>query len=389
MLKVYTKESLAEARKQKAVTAYVFQGGVKEVANAKDRPAMVFRTEKTRDQNIEELEAMRHELVKKIENAAQPPSQAELDAFFGKFFIEVTRQAMESPDLTGLIANEVTNFEFPEIVNLRDVKKFRGKMGLIQGTNDPVPLIEQNTGNTDTVSIYIKAVGWKDSLKNLLFNKFFTMEKVVQAAVDAYIDERNSATAGVMIGATYVASQQQAAVSTSGLTLDEKTYETILAAVKAMHNLKDPQTKKKNAVPGLAILCNSADTWQVENVIRGQLNGDGSTARVSNRPGLPIGQVIEYDGGINDGFVVGKETVSVPGVTAGKCYLFIPKVLDVLVKRPLSMETGRGSVLSLSTEERAWYMAQGEYTKDLLGSSYTGTSLGAGYGAVIEITLPS
>lgn len=389
MLKVYTKESLAEARKQKAVTAHVFAGGIKDALHAKSGPAMIFRTDKESEQVMAELEAMRDELLPKIENAAQPPSQDDLDAFFGKFFIEVTRRAVESPDLTSLIANEVTNFEFPAIVSLNDFKKFRGKMGKVQGTNDPVPLIEQNTGGTDTVSLYIKAVGWKDSLVNMLFNKFFTMEKVMQAALDAYIDERNSATAGVMIGATYVASQQQAAVATSGLTLDEKTYETLLAANKLVRGLKDPQTDKKIAVPGLAILCNSADTWQIENVIRGQLNGDGSNARVNNRPGLPIGQIIEYDGGINDGATIGKETVSVPGVTPGKCYIFVPKVLDVLVKRHLTMESGRGSVLSLSTEERAWYMCQGEYTKDLLGSSYTGTGLGAGYGAVIEITLPS
>jgi hypothetical protein len=391
MLKVYTNEALLSERKEKAktVTAHIFEGDRKMVKDSVSRPYLTVTTQKTKEQNLAELEEMRGELSKRIENAAQPPSAAELEAFFGKFFIEVTRQAMESPDLTSLIANEVTNFEFPSIVYLRDVKKFRGKMGLVQGTNDPVNLIEQNTGNNNTVEIYIKALGWKDSLMNLLFNKFFTMDKVVQAAVDAYIDERNTATAGVMIGATYVASQQQAAVATAGLTLDEKTYETMLAGNKLVRSLKDPQTGKKIAVPSLSVLCNSADTWQIENVIRGQLNGDGSTARVSNRPGLPIGQVIEYDGGINNGITIGKETISIPGVTAGKCYLFVPKVLDVLVKRPLTMETGRGSVLSLSTEERAWYMAQGEYTKDLLGSSYPGTALGAGYGAVIEITLPS
>lgn len=389
MLKVYTPEALVAERKEKAktVNAFVFEGDGKSNTSGMNAPAHVFASSKSRDELRIEMEQLRHKMT--VTNAAQPPSAADLEAFFGKFFIDVTRRAIESPDLTSLIAAEQTNFEFPEIVSLREVEKFRGIMGTIQGTGDAVPLIEQNTGNVDTVTMAMKAVGWKDSFKNMLYNKFFTMDKVVQAAVDADIDARNAATAGLIVGATYVASNQQAAVTTSGLTLDEKTYETILAAVKKIRALKDIQTSRLNAVPSLSILCNSADTWQIENVIRGQLNGNGSSARTNNRPALPVSNIVEYDQGINNGFTIGKVTASFPGVTAGKCYLFIPGVLLVATKRPLTMETGRGSVLELSTEERAWYRVQGVFGKAFLGSSFPGTSIGAGFGSCVELTLPS
>jgi len=388
MLKIYNTENLIAERKAriKTVSAPLFAGTM--FANKQDQsgPVQVYNSAKQASEIVTEMEEIRHSVVS---NAAQAPSSAVVDAFFGKFFIDVTRRAMEAPDVTSLIAQEATNFEFPETVNLRDLIPFRGKMGVVSGANDGVNLIEQNTGNVETVTMGIKAVGWKDSIKNLLFNKFFTMDKVVQAAVDADTDARNAATVGLIVAATYVASQQQAAIATAGLTYDEKMYETLLAAWKKLVALKDPKTSRKIAAPRVAILCNSADSWSIQNVMAGQLNGNGSSARTNNRPGLPIGTLIEYDHGINDGFTIGKEIVSFPGVTAGKAYIFVPGVMIVANKRPLTMETGRGSVLELSTEERAWYRIQGEYSKDFLGSSYPGTALGASFGYIIEVTLPT
>lgn len=388
MLKIYNAETLIAERKANAknVVAPLFEGTMIANKDSQQRPSKVFSTSKSSQEIVNEMEEIRHKV---ISNAAQAPSAADIEAFFGKFYIDVTRRAMEAPDLTSLIAQESTNFEFPEIVNLRDVTPYRGKMGIITGANDSVPLIEQNTGNVDTLTMNIKAVGWKDSLKNMLYNKFFTMDKVVQAAVDADVDARNAATVGLIVGTTYAATQKQAAVTTSGLTYDEKLYETILGAWKKLVALKDPQTNRKISAPRVSLLCNSADAWSIQNVIRGQLNGNGADARSANRPGLPVSTIIEYDQGITDGFTIGKETASFPGVTAGKAYLFVPGVMIVANKRPLTMETGRGSTLELSTEERAWYRVQGEYSKTFLGSSYPGTGLGAGFGYIIEITLPS
>lgn len=384
-VKVFTLASIKESRLagNKKIQAPVFEGSSRENLVTNRGAKEVLMSSGTADENRQELENLRY----RLSMAAQAPTQAEIDAFWGKFYLDVTRKAMESPDLTGLIAQEVTNFEFPETVNLRDVLPFRGQMATVSGANDAVPLIEQAIGNVDTMSLAIKAVGWKTTLKNELYNKSFSTDKVVQAAVDADTDARNQATAGVMIGATYDDSQSQAAVATAGLTYDEKMYETILAAVKKLRNLKDGNTKRKISAPQINILCNSADTWAIENVIRGQLNGN--SAKSSNRPALPINAIVEYDQGINDGFTVGKETISAPGVTAGTIFLYVPGVLLVASKRPFTMETGKGSVLELSTQEYAWYRVQGVYSKTFLGSSYAGTALGDGYGYTVKVALPT
>lgn len=383
-LKVYNSALIAEERKepaQKINTALAFRGN--RFANLRGGSELAQRFEL--ESNIEELERLRY----KIANAATAPSQADLEAFFGRFFLDVTRQVAKGGDLTALFAREETNLDFPELVYLRNLLPFRGAMGQVSGENDAVPLIEQNTGEVDSVPMVIKAVGWKDSLKNMVFNRFFDLGKVIEAARDADVDDRNDAIIGEIVRATFVASQKQAADATTDATLDEKTYKTIQAAVKKLRGLKDIQTHRKIAVPSINILCNSVDTWQIERVIRGQLGDNGGGARGNIVAALPVNAIVEYDHGINDGFTVGKKTLSYPGVTAGKCYLYVPGYAIVPNKRPLTMETGTGSVLELSTEERAWYRIYGTYLKALMGSSYAGTTLGAGYGAIVEVTLPT
>lgn len=392
-LKVFTPQDVIEHRKASmgAAIVAVFDGNRNVNLQAVGRSAVMSRIaskedmEKPASVRMMELEALRL----KVTNQANPPTKEVLEEFFGKFFIDVQRKANEAPDLTPFIAREVTNFDMPETPTLRDLLPFRGQMLQVSGGNDPVPLIEQNTGNVDTLTIKAWAIGWKDSLKNLLFNQFMTMDKVVQAAVDAYTDNRNKLTVGVIVGAAYVASQQQAADTTSGATLDEKTYKTFVSAIKKLRGLKDPQTSRKIVSSRLVILCNSNDTWQIQRVVNGQLEANGGGARGNIVSALPITSLIEYDQGINDGFTVGKTTMSFPGVTAGKCYIFVPNIAIVANKRPLSMESSLGTALQLSTEERAWYHCQGEYFKDFLGSSYAGTSLAAGFGFVVEVTLPT
>ena len=323
-------------------------------------------------------------------NAAQAPSPATLQELVQKYFIDIARRAQESPDLTSMIATEVTDFEFPETVNVRNLLDYVGKMEVISGTNDSVPLIEQNFGNVDTFGLEILGIGWKDSLKNMLYNTLHTLEKVNRAVVAADTDARNARTVGVIVGATYVASQKQAADSTANATYDAKMYNTMRKAIKLIRGLKDPLTKSKIAVPSLSLLVNSADSWDIERVINGQLGSGNGTVGGSNMASLPIDNIIEYDHGITHGKTWGKKILNFPGVKQGKAYLFVPRETFLVAnKRPITMETGNGETLQLSTEERAWYRVQGEWYKDFLGSSYPSPTIGAGYGYVIEITLPT
>jgi len=328
-------------------------------------------------------------------NAANAPSSSELEALLGKYFIDITRRLQEMPDLTSKICTELTNLDFPEVVTPKYLYPYVGKMETMYGNNDSVPLIEQRLGNTDSITLGIKGIGWKDSLKNLLFNSIFEMQKVSDAVARADADARNAAVIGAIVAyafntGTGTPKHYQAAVSTAGLTLDEKTYETVMNAIKKLRALTDPQSGQKITPTRMALLVNSADTWQLERVINGQLDINGAAgARGYNRQALPVAEIIEYDGGFNNGLTWNKETLSFPGVTAGYAYLFVPQAYAfVLNKRPLTMETGRGSVLQLSTEERAWYRIQGEYLTDFFGNASADGSV-TGTGAIVKIALPS
>lgn len=386
MLKIYNSETLKEntekvANSKKMIPVFNESAKGIKFGNSDDVVSFMEVSPEIANSDI-------NELAYRVKNAADAPSEADLTAFFGKFFYDLARPAVTQSDLTSLIANEFTDFNAPKTVDVRDVIPYVGVMKTIEGVNDAVPLIQQMQGNLDTFTMEIKATGWKDNLKNMLYNNWFSMDKVVTAAQNADIDYRNSVTAGSIIGAGYVASQQQAKATTSGSSFDELTYETLQKGIKKLRGLKDIYTGKKIAAPRISLLCNSADTWQIENVIRGQLNMGGSAPRGIVAPGLNITSIIEYDGGITDGLPYGKETISYPGVTAGKCYLFVPGVMLVGNKRPLTMEAGKGSVLELSTEERAWYRVMGKFLKQFLGSSAVGATCGAGYGYVVEVTLP-
>jgi len=163
-MKVYTLDSIRETRlaaARKIVSAPVFEGTKQFNLSAATGATRFVESAKDSETLRFEMDQLRY----KVTNAAQAPSNAEIEAFWGKFYIDVTRRANESPDLTSVIAAESVNFEFPETVNLRDLEKFRGVMKTVSGANDGVSLIEQNTGNVDTLTLTIKAVGWKDTIK--------------------------------------------------------------------------------------------------------------------------------------------------------------------------------------------------------------------------------
>jgi len=331
------------------------------------------------------------ESLQKKMNAAQAPTTAQIEAILGKMFIDITRRAQEAGDLTSFVAREITDLNADKTVTVRDILKYRGKFKVMSGANDSVPLIEQALGNTDTFALYIRGLGWKDSLANMLYNRLHEMEKVNTAAAEAHIDVRNAQVVGrIANDITFVASMKQAA-DTAGGTFDMKMYNTIRKAIKKLRGLKDTQTDRKIAVPSISILCNSNDTWDIERVINGQLtNSTTGVLTTQNAQALPIANILEYDQGISDGFTWGKETLSYPGVTQGKCYVFVPnEYWQVLNKRPLTLETGVGSTLQLSTEERAWYSVFGQYDLDFFGASHDVTAAAAGYGSIIEISLPT
>lgn len=323
------------------------------------------------------------------QNAAHAPSYSTLSSLVSLIFQDMTRRYMESPDFTDRIVTETVNADFRETVTTREIKQYRGVFEQFSAEGDPVPLIDQALAETDTFSLSIYGLGWATTLKNILFNEFHSMQKVIDAVTAGYVDKRNNLIIGTIVGTSFDSSQEQPA-ATSGSTYEENMYITFRNAIQLLRTLLDNNTDRKISVPSISLLCNSNDTWYIERVINGYLSGMGGDAtRGVNNSALPINEIIEYDQGANNGFVVGKKTISMPGVTAGTCYLFVPREYAwVATKRGLTMESSMGSALTLSKEERAWYFVQGQYLKDFLGSSYSGAGT-SGYGAIVEVTLPT
>jgi len=341
---------------------------------------------------LAEIRGMQRKIEAKIHNAANPPSSAELTALVGAMFIDITRRYQEKGDFTGLIATERTDPNFPKSVTLQDFYKYIGTFMPIQGTGDAVPLVQQLLGETTSVLMAIRALGWSTNLANMLYNSVHEITKVNDAVAEAYTDMRNSLVIGAIVATAFVASQRVAFVANANQTYDENLYNAFRWGIKKLKRLRDNLTNRPiSTAPGILCLCNSQDSWDIMRVINGALGGAGGAARGFNRAALPINQLIEYDQGATDGFTYGKKTLSFPGVTQGKAYLLVPGYAYVLNKRGLTLETGVGSVLQLSQEDRAWYCVQTEFLRDLLGSSYSAPPAGheAGYGAIVEINLPT
>jgi hypothetical protein len=325
-------------------------------------------------------------LKEKVVNQNSVPS--DLAGLIQLLFVDVTRRVMEQVDFTSMLCTETTNFNYPESVLLREIYKYRGVFQPTTLENGSVPLIEQFSGAVDTVVMAAWSIGWKDTLRNLLYNDLFSMQKVLQAVAEAYVNERNDQTLGQVYGSTFVNSQQVHAVNTAGVPYDTNLYDTYRHAYKQLIGLLDPQNDKMIAHPTIALLIHPSRRWESERVIRGYLEqGGANTGAGQMRPALPIDEIWEHAG---DSYTWGKKKIDFAGCDPDKAYLFVPRLYSfVLVKRPLTMEVGRGSVLQLSTEERAWYFVQARYGRDFMGSSWPGTTLKGGYGAIVEISLPT
>ena len=204
------------------------------------------------------------------------------------------------------------------------------------------------------------------------------------------MEKRNTEIIDKIVLTTYTAKMKQTADTTSGATPDVLLYNTLDAAEDTLRKLKDPLNDRKISVPSIVLLVNSQDTKRINRVINGQLNAFGKTPSRNMPPLGGITSIIEYDHGITDGWTYGKETLSYPGVTAGKAYMMVPKqYLWVLNKRPLTQEISEGDATNFSREKRGWYYVDGVFDKYFFGSSQPGTTLSDGYGAIVEITLPA
>lgn len=310
-----------------------------------------------------------------------------------KLRLDITRRRMEEMDLAPEMTQEIVNPAFSKSVSLDEFLPYAGAFESMTGANNSVPLIQAKTGATGSVAMTLYGLGFTRTLEDELYNTdIFSLQKVQDAVTRAHTALRNDLTIGQLVAKTTASgwdSSQQVAATSGSTTAAEDLYDTINTAIDTLMNLLDPQTEQEISAPQMVLACRPADVRRINRAINGQL-ADSPGEPANFRALTEITEIWPYRG---DTLYVGEKTVTYSGIADDTAYLFVPGPAGApawtLTKRGLTQEVGRGDILQLAREQRAWYFAQGEYLDEFFGSSATGTSLGSGYGFVVEVTLPT
>lgn len=396
----------------KALTALMYNSGASENEVFKNSGNVV--TQSTVSINSTHFEGTKahQELSKKINalldkrkaatdekgviNAAEF-SEADYYNLVNLTMINLNRRVLQQNDLTSFVDEEITDENFTKTVEFADFLPFGAIFKEHSGTGENVSLIVTEFGDKDTTKLFIKAVGWKDTLLNELFNQGLRyMERVLEAVAEGYVAARNDEAMNRILTITYDASQTQAAIA-SGATFEENMYLTIYEAIKKAKALLDPLTGDYIDSSDLALLHNPQNEMDLTRAINGVISSNPA-AQVNRTSLLNMVQtLVPYK---QKTIRNGKETKIYPGVALNKAYLFVPKAYRyTLVKRGLTQQISTGAALKLDREDKAWYYVQGRYDDLFFGSSdagvkaacntrYKGTS-GEGFGFIIEIDLPT
>lgn len=338
----------------------------------------------------DKIEYLRKKVKNELKNNTMgfPPDYYEL---YQAVMMDITRRAADEVDITGILSAESTRPNAANPYPIREMLPFSGKFKKYV-SGGQVPLIQQKTGAKSSIDLTIMDIGFDRDLYSVLFDlDIFSMQKVLDAVAQAHRGERNGVVMDPLLSATWHTSQIQAA-DTDGDTYDERVYNTMLKAYKLIKGLLDMQTGK--AIPSpqlLLIMGDEVTSWAVNRVIYGQLRG-GENSKVINLSPIDINSILVYKG---DSWVWGEELVTFDGVAANTAYLVVPGTAGApyftINKAPLTQEVGRGSVLTLTQEQKAWWYCQGSYFDEWMGSSgaLSGTKYVSGYGYVVKIELPS
>jgi hypothetical protein len=343
--------------------------------------SQITRTEKTTHDQVKNYYQT---IIRKYYNDASTPSTAELLALQALYELSVEMRAELMPDISAQLFNEQSVPEATPTVKLREVLPYVGEFGEVQGANDSVPLMDISIPVQEEIEMKIEGFGWKDSLKNHDFNPFFSVDQVLQGAAIIIADKRNAEFAGPMMNATYSAAHSQAA-DTTGPTRDAKIYNTLKAAYKKAAQLIHPVLKTQigNMKYTAYLICNPVDNIDIAPIVNGVI--DRSTIPQNLSP-LDM-TVLAYGGGTYNGFPYAGRTIKQEGIPMGVCYLYLKTEWGAMrvIKRDVSLSVGKGSVLQLSTEERAWHKITGTFFDWVLPKTVDNKPSGA----FVKITLPA
>jgi hypothetical protein len=310
--------------------------------------------------------------------------------------LDMTRKRADYADYTPMFTQETVRTDMSQKVGLQEFKPYTGVFSEIKGRGDAVPMIEHTTGDERVKYVKLYGLGDSRTLEDELYNlDIWTMQKVNDAFTRAFIGKRNDLCLGRLFtkedgktARTYDATYQTQAAISSGSTYDENLYLTILDAYKKLRALKDYQTGQEIDATRAVIVTTYADAWDVQRVIRGQIN-DNKGKPINLEPMSYITEIWPYRG---DVIKANGITTTYAGCASKTAYLIVPGTSQspayTMVKRGLTYETGSGNVLTLSREQRVAYFGQCNYLDEFFGGS-ADTALTAGTGYCVKMTLPS
>jgi hypothetical protein len=312
--------------------------------------------------------------------------------------MDLTRRRLEYGDLTSMLTQEITNVNFSKSVNITEFLPYAGAFGPISLAGQNVPMLQQKTGLKGSVDMQGYGLGWERTLEDEIYNlDIFTMQKVMDAVARAHAGLRNNlGPLGVMIAMTVAGTwdplQQVSPQGAIADSFDKQIWLTLDQAIEQLFGLLDPQTNQEIAASRLTLAVrNRGIARRINRVINGQLNA--TTITSENLAPLEIDDILVYNG---DEFTVGPDKITYPGVPHDMAYLFVAgkdgAPAYTLNKRQLTQEIGRGEVLHLGREQRAWYFVMTNFLEEFKGSSSDGFNTPAGspgYGFCVEIELPT
>lgn len=303
------------------------------------------------------------EWKKNIEH--MPPGTTEL---FDLLRIDITRRRMQIMDLVGFFASELIDEDFDNPITAQWLYDYVAPFKEFEGTGDKVNQVYTRLGDKTSIHFALAGVGFHQDLYNILFNKIFKMQKVLDAVAKFYVLRRNDKVIKPVIDFLYPTNKICEAVTTAGFSIDQMYYDTLVKAIKIIGLLLDFQTKENiDIFSGLTLLTHSTRVFPWLRAISGQLlNGD----QVKNLTALTsiVNRIIPYN---PKTYKYYKETVNFSGCGTDYSYLFIPPTVDnqnwYLTKRGLTHETGEGDTFALTSEKEAWYTVDAVFNDHFLG----------------------
>jgi hypothetical protein len=196
------------------------------------------------------------------------------------------------------------------------------------------------------IQTYAAGFEWTEDMVE--FDATWSIELHNRAFGRAYNALLNHLHLSVITGYAYAGDNLTAADVTAGASLQEKTHLTFQAAYRQTV-IDVPQRR------GTVVLASEANRFQIEDALLTPVND----AQGNPLPNIPIDTIIYYDG---ETLVRGTDSFVYPGVTAGTCFLVMPRMkLKEMVHHDLRIDIGPPDISRLVEGQQVGRSRRGLY----------------------------